>query len=210
MRVGFGMTRLATGPTRYLYLARHGQALPDESALTEAGRRQATLLGERLRGVPLSVVHHGPLARAAQTAKLIGERLEGVPLRMSEAAGDYVPYLPDKAELPQDAADYLLDFLADTSEQEAEQGAGLANKALRMFTGHRPVEGGQDVHELVVTHNFLAGWLVRDALDAPPWRWLGLNHNNAGLTAIRYTPGRLPAVLFCNDTGHLPEALRTL
>lgn len=27
--------------TRYLYLARHGEALPDESGLTEAGRRQA-------------------------------------------------------------------------------------------------------------------------------------------------------------------------
>jgi len=47
--------------TRFLYLARHGQALPDESGLTDAGRRQATLLGERLRDVPLSAVHHGPL-----------------------------------------------------------------------------------------------------------------------------------------------------
>jgi hypothetical protein len=26
-----------------------------------------------------------------------------------------------------------------------------------------------------VTHNFLIGWLVSQALCAPPWRWLGLN-----------------------------------
>ncbi|MGQ4426862.1 histidine phosphatase family protein, partial [Streptomyces violaceoruber] len=31
--------------TRYLYLARHGEAVPDESGLTDAGRRQAALLG---------------------------------------------------------------------------------------------------------------------------------------------------------------------
>ena len=30
-----------------------------------------------------------------------------------------------------------------------------------------------------VTHNFLIGWLIRDALDAPKWRWIGLNHANA-------------------------------
>ncbi|GDY53240.1 hypothetical protein SVIO_038630 [Streptomyces violaceusniger] len=36
--------------TRYLYLTRHGEATPDEGALTPTGRRQATLLGERLRG----------------------------------------------------------------------------------------------------------------------------------------------------------------
>jgi broad specificity phosphatase PhoE len=47
--------------TRYLYLTRHGEATPDESGLTENGRRQAALLGERLRDVPLSAVHHGPL-----------------------------------------------------------------------------------------------------------------------------------------------------
>ncbi|NEE43221.1 histidine phosphatase family protein, partial [Streptomyces sp. SID8455] len=35
--------------TRYLHLVRHGEATPDESGLTANGRRQATLLGRRLR-----------------------------------------------------------------------------------------------------------------------------------------------------------------
>lgn len=59
-----------------------------------------------------------------------------------------------------------------------------------------------------MTHNFLAGWLVRAALDAPDWRWLGINHANAALTVIRYAPGRPPALLLFNDTGHLPAELR--
>jgi hypothetical protein len=31
---------------------------------------------------------------------------------------------------------------------------------------------GGDEYELVVTHDFLAGWLVSQAMAAPPWRWL--------------------------------------
>lgn len=69
---------------RHLYLARHGEASADETTLTENGRRQAVLLGERLRSTPLSVIHHGPLPRAQQTAELIGAQLDGVPLNRSE------------------------------------------------------------------------------------------------------------------------------
>ncbi|MFD7987716.1 histidine phosphatase family protein [Kitasatospora indigofera] len=191
---------------RYLYLARHGEASPDESELTDAGRRQAVLLGERLRAVPLAAIHHGPLARAEQTARLAGERLPGVPLHRSEAAGDYLPHLPAREELPPVAADAWLGFLGGFTAEERERGPGLAAAALAEFTG--PVAGEEPRHELVVTHNFLVGWLVRAALDAPKWRWLGINHANAALTVIRYAPDRPPAVLLFNDTGHLPVGLR--
>ncbi|WP_406169227.1 histidine phosphatase family protein [Streptomyces canus] len=192
--------------TRYLYLARHGEALPDESGLTQAGRRQATLLGRRLKDVPFTGVHHGPLPRTAQTARLIHDQLKNVPLLVSEVAGDYVPYVPPKNELPPESADFNLRFLADTTDDERKQGAALALQALDQFTG--PVDGEADRHELVVTHNFLVAWLVRDAMHAPKWRWLGLNHGNAALTVIRYAPGRAASVLVSNDMRHLPAELR--
>ncbi|WP_406138515.1 histidine phosphatase family protein [Streptomyces sp. NBC_01089] len=192
--------------TRYLYLARHGEASADETTLTDSGRRQAVLLGERLRSAPLSVIHHGPLPRARQTAQLIGAQLDAVPLRQSEPAGDYIPYLPTKEELPPDSADALLGFLAQFSEEERNGGPALARQAVAEFTG--PADGDGPRHELVVTHNFLIGWLIRAALDAPQWRWLGINHSNAALTVLRYTPGKPSAVLFYNDMRHLPEELR--
>lgn len=192
---------------RYLYLARHGEATPDESELTGRGRRQAVLLGERLRGTPLAEVTHGPLPRAAETARLVhAARGEGVALTSSEAAGDYVPHMPDRDELPPDSAGTVLDRLAAFPAPERERGPALARAALDRFTG--PVDGDEPRHELVVTHNFLIGWLVRAALDAPPWRWIGLNHTNAGLTVIRYAPGRPASLLLHNDTGHLPPELR--
>jgi probable phosphoglycerate mutase len=192
--------------TRYLYVVRHGEALPDESGLSENGRRQSILLGHRLRNRPISVVFHGPLPRAVQTARLIAEQLGRVDLNVSEAAGDYIPHCPQRDELPPDSADYLLRFLDQFTAEERERGPTLARQALEQFTG--PVSGNEERHELVVTHNFSAGWLVRHALDAPKWRWLGLNHGNAALTVIRYTPGQLSSMLVYNDMQHLPAELR--
>lgn len=192
--------------TRYLYLARHGEASPDESRLTAVGRRQAALLGQRLRDVPLTAVHHGPLPRAEQTARLIGDQLKNVPLHVSDIAGDYVPYMPERGELPAESADFFLRFLAGVTDEERKSGSALARQALDCFTG--PVDDEQDRHELVVTHNFLVAWLVRDAMHAPKWRWLGLNHGNAALTVIRYAPGRPASVLVSNDMRHLPTELR--
>ncbi|AVZ71175.1 histidine phosphatase family protein [Streptomyces lunaelactis] len=192
--------------TRYLHLVRHGEASPDESGLTEGGRQQAILLGQRLQSIPFAAVHHGPLPRAEQTARLIGDQLKNVPLHLSEAAGDYVPYMPERDELPTESADFFLRFLDGATAEEREHGPALARQALDLFTG--PVDGEEDRHELIVTHNFLVAWLVRDAMHAPKWRWLGLNHGNAALTVIRYAPGRPASVLFSNDMLHLPAELR--
>lgn len=197
---------MTEGATRYLYLARHGEATGDESGLTPGGRRQAALLGERLRDVPLAAIHHGPLPRAEQTARLIGERNPKVPLQRSETAGDYIPYLPERAELPPESADTLLGFLAGATEEEIRRGPELARRATESYTG--PATGGEERHELVVTHAFLVAWLVRAALDAPAWRWMGLRVANAALTVLAYTPGRPSSVVLLNDMRHLPAELR--
>ncbi len=193
--------------TRYLYLVRHAEALLDESGLTERGRRQAVLLGRRLQDVPFSTVHHGQLPRAAQTARLVKDQLKKeAPLEVSDAAGDYVPHVPERDELPAESADYLLRFLQQATAEELERGPELGRLALECFSG--PVDGEDEQHELLVTHNFLVGWLVRHAMDAPEWRWLSLTQCNAALTVLRYAPGRPASVLLYNDMRHLTAELR--
>ncbi len=122
------------------------------------------------------------------------------------AARDYVPYVPDGDELVAGGADIFTTFLEAVTPEEAAEGRQLAGQALAQFTG--PVAGDMDRHELVITHNFLIAWLVREALDAPRWRWLGLNVGNASLTVIRYAPGRPASLLTFNDMSHLPPELR--
>jgi serine/threonine-protein phosphatase PGAM5 len=67
-----------------LYLVRHGEQdrasgrAPD-AGLSHRGREQAERLGQRLRSVPFSEIHHSAPARAAQTADIIAGYLPRVP-----------------------------------------------------------------------------------------------------------------------------------
>ncbi|WP_086848930.1 histidine phosphatase family protein [Amycolatopsis kentuckyensis] len=187
--------------TRYLFLTRHAEAAPG-GRLTEAGRRQAIRLGRRLRDVPVTAIHHGPLPRTTETAHLIASQLPYVPLHVDKAAGDFVPYTPKREELPETSGDLLLAFARQFPPADEE----LAADAERRFSG--PVPGTEPRYEVLVTHNFLVGWLVRAAQDAPPWRWLTFSHAHAGLTVIQYSPGRPAALLTYNDLSHLPAELR--
>ncbi|MDF2492184.1 MAG: histidine phosphatase family protein [Microbacterium sp.] len=66
-----------------------------------------------------------------------------------------------------------------------------------------------DVHELLITHNTVIGWFVREVLDAPDWRWMTLNQANCGLTVIAQRKGRPWVLVSHNDLSHLPFELRT-
>jgi serine/threonine-protein phosphatase PGAM5 len=177
--------------SRWLYLARHGDA-QEGGGLTPAGRQQAGLLGKRLSTVPLTEVVHSPEQRAAETAAALSLP---VAAEQWDAAGDYVPYVPDPVP----------PVLAGCTPAEREAGARWAAEALTRFANPAPEP---DAHHLIVTHAFLIAWFVRDAVGAPPERWLGLNAANCGLTVIRYTPGRPAALVQFNDLGHLPPELR--
>ena len=168
--------------TRYLHLVRHGEALPDESGLTENGRRQAVLRGERLRDVPVSAVHHGPLPRAAQTARLIGEQLKDVPLHVSDAAGDYLPDVPERGELPPESSDFLLRFL-DRSTAE------VAYYLLRRYrpSVRRPVR-------LPEPFKYVA--LVVAACLFAFWAYGGISYARIGNTEIYYFLGWATAALY--------------
>jgi len=186
-------------PSRYLYLVRHGEA-DDDDALTRAGRLQASAAGERLRYIRFSAIRHSPMQRAEETADLIADFLPGVPVGASGLLGDYLPPVSGQPDLPPPYAGLLSGY----SPEERSEGAELASAAIQRYA--RP--GGQDDSELIVTHNFLIGWFVRHALDAPDWRWMGLNQCNGGITVILYRTGMPASLVSFNDIGHLPPALR--
>jgi probable phosphoglycerate mutase len=200
----WGMPRDAT---RLLYLARHAEPERDGAGLTANGARQAEHLGRRLARLPVDRIIHGPLPRAAETARVVAAHVEQSPsLSEDEAAGDYVPHLPDRDEVPAVWADAVLSFLADVSEDEATTGARLGERAIELLAGPA-VEGRQPV-DIVITHAFTIGWLLRHALDAPAWRWYPPTQCHAGLTVIRYEAAGPPSVLVANDVAHLSADLR--
>jgi serine/threonine-protein phosphatase PGAM5 len=101
---------------------------------------------------------------------------------LAAEAGDYVPPGTDHEEYTPDDG-------------------RLARAAIDRFT-----TVGVDSYDLVVTHSFTVGWLVRHALGAPEGRWGGLNAANAGLTVILCRTDRPAMLLTFNDQSHLaPE-----
>jgi len=197
---------LARVPTTTLYLVRHGEqahgaADGDDpgAVLTPTGRRQADALGRRLAGVRLDALRHGPLPRAAQTAAVLATHLPGVPVEASDLLQDRTP-IPDAATAGALPPRYRA-FLDTVPAEERDEGAARLSAAVAELTAVGPA----DRAELLVTHTFVIGWFVRHVLDAPDWRWLGLNHAHCGLTTIAVTDdGRPPLLLGYNDVGHLP------
>lgn len=185
--------------TRHLYLARHGAA-DAFGELTDVGRTQADLLGERLAGLPVDAVWHSPLPRAAASARVIGTHLPDVPVAEAAELVDHVPYVPTGTDL----APAWAGFFDGYDDAERVQGESLAAALVERFARTADVE----THEVLVTHAFQVAWLLRHALDAPPARWIGLNSGNTGLTVIQYRDGVPPTVVLFNDMGHLPADLR--
>jgi serine/threonine-protein phosphatase PGAM5 len=200
--------------TRFLYVVRHGNADPHDGPLSQVGERQAQLTGQRLKDVPFRSIYHGPLPRAAQTAAVIAASLPGVPVIACDLAGDYLPFAPEPGEVPAAFASFVAGF----SAEERTEGPKIAAAALRRLGGaddeqqdaceQQDTGEQQDTYELLVTHNFLIGWLVSQAMGAPPWRWLGLNQMNCALSIIAYQPSLPASLISFNDAGHLPPELR--
>lgn len=173
--------------------------MPD-GPLSNRGKRQAQLIAERLGGVPFTNTFHSPLKRAAETAKIMAERMPALKPEPSSLLFDCIPSGPT-ADMPK-AFD---SFFGAVTEAEIEAGSAQMADAVGEFL--TPARG--DRHDLLITHNFVIGWFVRQVFDAPAWRWLGLNQANCGLTIIRVRSAKPPVLVVHNDLGHLPVELRT-
>ena len=191
--------------THYIYLVRHGEHQDaehgvDDGPLSPRGQRQAELIADRLSGLPLDAVWHSPLLRAAETARAVAARLPSVDPVPSALLFDCVP-----SGMTDDAPAAYESFFGSVSEAEIEAGSAQMADAVGEFLRRRNGE----VHEVLITHNFVIAWFVREVLGAPDWRWMTLNQAHCGLTVIAQKQGRPWTLLSHNDLGHLPMELRT-
>lgn len=187
---------------RFLYLMRHGHADSESAGLSDLGREQARLAAKRMSGIGLAAITSSPLPRARETAEVIAEHQPGVPVVIAAEAGDYIPANPDLAQVPEPYAEFVAGFPA----AERERGSALGRSAIAQYS--QATLAGPDTHELVVTHNYLIGWLVSQSFAAPDWYWMLLNSQNCALTVLLCRPALPPALLAFNDAGHLPPHLR--
>ncbi|MFJ4164664.1 histidine phosphatase family protein [Microbacterium sp. NPDC089698] len=189
----------------YIYLVRHGEHQDAEHGLADGplsprGRRQAALLADRLSGLPLDAIWHSPLLRAAETARAISERIPSVEAEPSALLFDCVP-----TGMTEETPAVFEPFFGSITDAEIEAGSAQMGDAVNEFLVRKP----GDVHEVLITHNFVISWFVREVLEAPEWRWMTLNQANCGLTVISQKQGRPWSLVAHNDLSHLPMELRT-
>lgn len=191
--------------THHLYLVRHGEQLDAEHGLPDGplsprGRRQAEALAERLGGIPFDAAWHSPLERASETAKIIAAKMPALEPEPSPLLFDCIPSGP----APETPSAYD-PFFRSVTEEEVDAGrAQMADAVAEFLRSSR-----EDRHELLITHNFVIGWFVREVLGAPDWRWVSINQANCGLTVLTQKPGRPWSLVVHNDLAHLPPELRT-
>jgi len=191
--------------THYIYLVRHGEHQDAEHGLADGplsprGRRQAALLADRLSGLPLDAIWHSPLLRAAETARAISERIPSVEAEPSALLFDCVP-----TGMTEETPAVFEPFFGSITDAEIEAGRAQMGDAVNEFLVRKP----GDVHEVLITHNFVISWFVREVLESPEWRWMTLNQANCGLTVISQKQGRPWSLVAHNDLSHLPMELRT-
>ncbi|WP_308799882.1 histidine phosphatase family protein [Agromyces silvae] len=191
--------------THHLYLVRHGEQLDAEHGLPDGplsprGRRQAEALAERLGGIPFDAAWHSPLQRASETAKIIAAKMPALEPEASPLLFDCIPSGP----APETPSAYD-PFFGSVTDEEIDAGrAQMADAVAEFLRSSR-----EDRHELLITHNFVIGWFVREVLGAPDWRWVSINQANCGLTVLTQKPGRPWSLVTHNDLSHLPPELRT-
>jgi probable phosphoglycerate mutase len=191
--------------SHFIYLVRHGEqrdaefGLPD-GPLSDRGKRQAEAIADRLSHVPFTGAWHSPLQRAVETATIVTSRMPDVESQPTALLMDCIPSGPTP-----DMPKAFEPFFGAITPEEIEAGEAQMTDAVTEFL--TPVR--HDRHDLLITHNFVIAWFVREAFGAPAWRWLGLNQANCGLTIIRVRSAKPPVLVSHNDLGHLPGELRT-
>lgn len=191
--------------SHFLYLVRHGEqqdaeyGMPD-GPLSERGKRQALAVAERLSGVPFTGAWHSPLTRASETARIMTERMPALESNPSALLMDCIPSGPTP-----DMPHAFEPFFGGITPEQIEAGEAQMTDAVSEWL----TPALEDRHDLLITHNFVIAWFVRETFGAAPWRWMGVNQANCGLTIIRVRSAKPPVLLTHNDLGHLPVELRT-
>jgi serine/threonine-protein phosphatase PGAM5 len=182
--------------TTTIHLVRHGEAdaSGENPGLTDVGRHQAERAGARLADAGAVVVLHSSRRRACETGVLVADALGVTP--------EHSPYAEDLTPIPLDwsvVPERYHEFLRNVPDVERDLDGVRLDAAFDSLTAI----GGSDRTVVVVTHNFVIGWFVRRTLEAPWWRWIGLNQANGAITTLTRLDGHEPRLVRFNDAGIL-------
>lgn len=182
---------------KVLYLVRHGQenrngvfAKETGGGLTEMGRFQAASIANRLKNLPISVIHHSTLPRAVETAMIIQQSISKIPLIPSDVLKECLFCIPPA----------FADEFEAIGQVELDLGLDQCKQAFYTYFQAKPFQAS---HEIVVCHGNIIRYFVCRALQIPLENYAFLELYNCGLCEVWiFENGRVHVVSY-NDSGHL-------
>lgn len=190
---------------RVLFLVRHGQytvTTPEgeepDGRLTDLGKEQAALTGQRLQNYPIASIHHSNLERAVETAVIISQYLPHAILKSSPILRECIPSVPKGFEA----------YFEQVPATAIVQGKEKAQQAFETFVIPQP-EADDDQYELIVSHGNMISSLICRTLKAPRDSWILADSQHASITEIISNSQGLQRLIRHNDVGHLPQSRQT-
>jgi len=201
-----------------LYIVRHGQSEGNagtsdgpDPALTELGRKQALLAGERLLKEEIEIMYCSPTLRALQTAQIIGNILGLRPnvwadLTEKGSMGDYngmtrsqIEELFPEVVLSDDIKEDGWWFIKDEMEEDAYRRAERVRSRLMELYG---VAAGK---VLLVSHGTFGSILMSVFVGAPPCGYIRFSQWNCSISKIEVLPNGQIKLRYQNSYCHLPD-----
>ena len=184
-----------------ILLVRHGQYLSASAKspekLTALGRRQAKLVGQRLKEVKINTITYSTMPRAIETATLIKKELKySGQFKSCDLVRECVPGFPKK----------LRKKYGFTDEKKLIQNE---KQVARAFRKHFKVPTKNSV-EVIVCHGNVIRYLVCRSLGIDTLNWRLMDIQQCGISIIEVRSKDPQRVLIShNDIGHIPKKDRT-
>lgn len=191
--------------SRILILIRHGQYVwdphdPEKRILTELGRKQAAITGQRLKEVGYSydTLYYSTMPRATETAQIIMQSLPGVPTHSCDLMREGAPIRPEPMHKTWKPESH--EFFRDGPRIEA---------AFRKYFHRAPPSQTEDSIEILVCHANVIRYFVCRALQLPPEAWLRISLANASITKVTCRPSGTVSLKTLGSCEHMPKDVIT-
>lgn len=184
---------------------------PENPPLSERGRVQAELLGERLSKGRLDAIYSSPLERAVQTAYEAAKRQNDMPIILLPdimEAGTAPDYKGCSQKLLASEYPLAVPCITEPSpaggmltlgEESEQQRAGRARRVVKFF--RHKYTGGETV--AVFSHGTFFRYFICAALNIPVSDKLRFSSFNSGVTKFKFYDGGSVKLSYSNDTSHL-------
>lgn len=200
-----------------IYLLRHGESQwnllgkiqgQKDIPLTDRGRLQAKLAGDRLSSLEIDKIYSSDLSRAYDTAKIIGEKLNKEPITNKDfreiSFGDWEG-LSNKDIGANKEQVYL--WRNEPENLQIPGGENLTQVQTRAMEAlNKIIQDRKDESILLVSHGVTLKTLVLALLDMDLKFFKNLTIGNVGLSIIEFRDYNRVLKLF-NDRSHLKETL---